>query len=161
PSISSSYHGNLGALDAPYRSTPDNGTGFTCVGLQRGEQYGGGPMRSMSFGHVESTTHNFSYEHTVVQTDFPGRSATHHCLPSSGIPSNPASPGIHATPAPAAYGYYQPWSSPYAAQSHVIDVAGTNTTVFSGQWYQEPASLGKVEEEGAVPAYYPDSSAPA
>ncbi|KAJ9651619.1 hypothetical protein H2201_009269, partial [Coniosporium apollinis] len=161
PSISLSYHGKSGALDAQHRSTPDNGTGFTYVGLQRGEQHGGGPIRSMSLGHVESMTVNFFYEHSAAQPDFPDRSTTYHYPPSNEIPSSSVSPGIHATPAPAAYGYYQSWSSPYAAQSHVTDGAGPNTTMFGGQWYQEPASLGKVEEEGAVPAYYPDSSAPA
>ncbi|EON66391.1 hypothetical protein W97_05488 [Coniosporium apollinis CBS 100218] len=158
PSISSSYHGKAGPIDG-YRSTPDNSTGFTYVGLQRGE-HGGGPIRSMSFGHVESMTLNFSYEHSVVQSNFSDRTTPYNYPPGSEMPSSSASPGLHAAPAPAAYGYYQPWTSPYAAQNHMADGAGPNTTVFGGQWYQEPAPLGKVEEEGAMPAYYPDSSAP-
>ncbi|KAF1991616.1 hypothetical protein K402DRAFT_416901 [Aulographum hederae CBS 113979] len=123
----------------------------------RGHQFGN-PVRSMSLGNIEGLTQHFNSQHLTPQQYYQSyqySSPLQAVTTAPSIASGPSSstPSSMVNSSQQAYSYAPQWAAyqppgPPGATSHGHEG-------FSGPWYPDPASLGRVDEDHTIHQPYP------
>lgn len=149
---------HLPAPTGSIHSAPDARSSFTSFAPSRSDSVWSSAQRSMSFGHVEDLSLNFrNQNHYLPQSasmDYRRRASDMHppSLQTSNNSSNTSISEAHMTPlsVPISSPPPQHWGAPTTWGS-----LPNSSLVTKGpdQWYSEPTTLAKVQEEDFGPHY--------